>query len=532
MIHAIYKYMCAAALLLSVTGCGDFLKEYSQDTDYVDSWEDLNELLIGNCYLPQYQSNTLGQANDDNQFFLHFLGDELDENLSTNDDNLMEYDGKERVFGYFTWQARSGQNDSYTGYNTENGNWTQMYKLINVANNIIYSVTKLKQNDNAAQLGKIKVDGEAHFLRAYYYFFLANLYGKAYDPATASSDLAVPIKTSENVEDKSFQRNTVQEVYDLILSDLDIADQELTAYGAQPSKYRADSVAVHFLKSRVYLYMQNWEMAARYAQKVINEHPTLQNLNALNQKAGILNAASPELIFSMGGNAMPCYTMNYIKSFTITDKIYGLYSDDDLRKSKFIWTNGDFHGYAKTPIIATNLTLEPTDPQYYFYAYYSPTSFNHVDISDKFCFRSAEAYLIKAEAEAYMGHEDAACQALNTLRAQRYAPGTDYAVTATGDDLIKTIRNERERELCLEGQRWFDLRRYRVCQVLPQKETITHHYYYYESRSSSRRTALHTFILQPDDWGWVLPIPQEVLDANNGMKNNERGTRTYSSTAL
>ena len=131
-----------------------------------------------------------------------------------------------------------------------------------------------------------------------------------------------------------------------------------------------------------------------------------------------------------------------------------------------------------------------------------------------------------------MGHGDAARKALNTLRAQRYAPGTDYAVTATGDDLIKTIRNERERELCLEGQRWFDLRRYRVCQVLPQKETITHHYYYYESRSSSRRTALHTFTLQPDDWGWVLPIPQEVLDANNGMKNNERGTRTYSSTAL
>ena len=142
---------------------------------------------------------------------------------------------------------------------------------------------------------------------------------------------------------------------------------------------------------------------------------------------------------------MPCYTMNYIKSFTITDKIYGLYSDDDLRKSKYIWTNCDFHGYAKTPIIATNLTQEPTDPQYYFYAYYSPTSFNHVDISDKFCFRAAEAYLIKAEAEAYMGHEDAARQALNTLRAQRYAPGTDYAVTATGDDLIKTIRNERER---------------------------------------------------------------------------------------
>ena len=101
MIHTIYKYVCAATLLLSLIGCGDFLKEYSQDTDYVDSWEDLNELLIGSCYLPQYQSNTLAQASD-NQYFLHFLGDELDENLSTYDDNYMEYDGKERVFGYFT----------------------------------------------------------------------------------------------------------------------------------------------------------------------------------------------------------------------------------------------------------------------------------------------------------------------------------------------------------------------------------------------------------------------------------------------
>ena len=229
---------------------------------------------------------------------------------------------------------------------------------------------------------------------------------------------------------------------------------------------------------------------------------------------------------------MPCYTMNYIKSFTITDKIYGLYSNDDLRKTKYIWTKGDFHGYAKAPIKGTDLSQEPTDPQYYFYAYYSPYALNYADISDKFCFRAAEAYLIKAEAEAYLGHEDAARQALNTLRAQRYAHGSDYTVTATGDDLIRTIRNERERELCLEGQRWFDLRRYRVCKVLPQKEAITHHYYYYESRNSSTRTALHTFTLEPDDWGWVLPIPQEVLDANNGMKNNERGTRTYTSTAL
>lgn len=527
----IYKYVLVAAALLSLTGCGDFLKEYSQDTDYVDSWEDLNELLIGSCYLPMYNADDLSTVSD-NQFFIHFLGDELDENTESYSDYAMDYDAKERVFGYFTWQARAGQNDTYTGYVTENGNWTQMYQLINVANNIIYSAGKLDESGEAARLGKLKVDGEARFLRAYYYFFLANLYGKAYDPATAATDLAVPIKTSEEVEDKSFQRNTVQEVYDLIVSDLDIADRELTEYGAQPSKYRADSVAVHLLKSRVYLYMQNWQKAAEYAQKVIDEHPALQSLATLKATTGLLSASSPELIFSMGGNSMPTFTCNEYKSFTVSDSVYNLYADDDLRKTTYLWTNGHFHGYTKSPMIAVGLEQQPTDAEYYVNAYYIASNGNQLDVSDKFCFRSAEAYLNLAEAEAYLGNEAEARQALNTLRAHRFATGSDYQVTATGNALIRTIRNERERELCLEGQRWFDLRRYRVCQVDPEKKSIVHHYYYYESRDSNVRTSLHTFTLAPDDWGWVLPIPQEVLDINAGMTNNERGTRTYTVTAI
>ena len=131
----IYLYTIAATMMMS--SCSGFLKEYSQDTDYVRSWEDLNELLIGDGYLPQFQSDYLSTVGD-NQYFIHFLGDELDENTTTYSGDYMQYDGKERVFGYFTWQARSGQNDSYTGFNKENDNWEQIYKHINVANNIIY----------------------------------------------------------------------------------------------------------------------------------------------------------------------------------------------------------------------------------------------------------------------------------------------------------------------------------------------------------------------------------------------------------
>lgn len=523
------KYIFFSAVLL-LSGCSSFLKEYSQDTDYVNSWKDLNETLIGDCYMPEYVANDITQSLD-NQYFIHFLADELDESPDSYNNSGMEYDGKEKVFGLYTWQARSGQNDTYTGYNVENANWTQCYKLINVANNILYSLKSVPQNTKDEKLGNIKVDGEARFLRAYYYFWLVNLYSKPYVASSASTDLGVPIKISEKVEDKKFQRNTIQEVYDLILSDLTIAETDLEQYGSQPSVFRADVSAVRFLLSRVYLYMQNWSKAAEYAQKVIDVHPDLVSLNTLREGSAFLSSSSVETIFSMGGNSMPCFTTYEYKGFKISDDVYNLYSDNDLRKTRFIWHYGNFNGYTKVAVAGKNLPVSKEDPSYYFNAYSYPWEFNQIDVSDKFLFRSAEAYLTKAEAEAYLGNnEDEARSLINKLRSFRYAPGTDYQVTATGEDLVKLIRDERERELCLEGQRWFDLRRYGVCEKYPESKRIVHTYYYYVDRGSKVKTKCCKFVLQPNDWGYTLPIPQDVIDFNTGMPNNERGNRTYTVT--
>ena len=517
--------------LLSMS-CSSFLEEYSQDTDYVRSWEDLNELLIGSAYQPVFAADNVSTVSD-NQYFLHFLSDELDEYPESYDNNAMAYDDKERVFGYFTWQARSAQNDTYTGYNADNESkcWTEYYQRINVANNIIYSASQLSSSDETAAQGIRKVDGEARFLRAYYYFMLVNLYGKAYNPSTAASDLGVPIKTSAEVEDKKFQRNTVQENYDLIVSDLLQAEKDLDGI-SQPSRYRADVTTVRLLLSRVYLYMQNWQQAADYAQKVISAHPALINLNASTAPA-VISESSAEMIFSMGSNnAMEC-TANLYKSFTISDKIYKLYAADDLRRTKYMWTNGDFHGYTKFPInTASADSYQATDPAYYFHGWYYAWSKQTNEVSDKNFFRSSEAYLNLAEAEAYLGNDAEARNQINHLRQYRYATGSDYTLKSSGEQLIKDIRDERERELVMEGQRWFDLRRYAVNTVLPQKTEIVHHYYYYVGRDSNEKTSLHTFTLTPDDWGWTLNIPQSVLDFNTGMQNNQRGERSYQTTNL
>ena len=42
------KYIVYAVFaMFGLSACGDFLEEYSQDTAYVRSYEDLDELLLG-----------------------------------------------------------------------------------------------------------------------------------------------------------------------------------------------------------------------------------------------------------------------------------------------------------------------------------------------------------------------------------------------------------------------------------------------------------------------------------------------------
>ena len=49
---------------------------------------------------------------------------------------------------------------------------------------------------------------------------------------------------------------------------------------------------------------------------------------------------------------------------------------------------------------------------------------------------------------------------MNTLRSYRFEEGVEEISGLTGTALVERIRLERRLELCYEGHRWFDLRRY------------------------------------------------------------------------
>lgn len=517
----------ALAAVFTMTSCSSFLEEYSQDHDYVRTWNDLNELLIGDCYMPVNagsQFNTYSNAG----MYLHLFSDELEEQAlpPSGSTSYMGYKNHSYQYGYLTWQPRVGVNETGTAYYTENNGWTTMYKYINVANNVLATSSKVPQSTNEEKAGVNYVNGQAHFLRAFYYFWLTNTYGQPYAPSTAATELGVPLKISEEVEDIKFGRNTVQECYDQIVSDLEHAITELDAASTitRKSIYRVDAQSAELLLSRVYLYMQNWEKAAEYAQKVIDTHPALDNLNT--DKGAFALATNPETLFSMGGDDLPNWIMFGAQSLRLSSSMYNSYSDNDLRKTRWIYTLATFHGITKQPASPNSDNIATSDPTYYSHNY---TERNlQRAISSLFWLRSGEAYLNLAEAKAYMGEEDEARAAINEIRKNRYHEAAkDWAINSTGSQLVKDIRDERKRELVCEGHRWFDLRRYRVCMVQPEKISITHTFTLYVDDNSVVPTETRQFVLTEDDPSWTAPIPQEVINFNTGMKNNGNVARSY-----
>ncbi len=522
------RYLYIFIALVSMSSCGDFLEEYSQDLYYTHKWEDLDELLVGSGYIPHEACYTPSDSYTSHfGQFLMMLTDNIQE-VHTTTYSSQDFDIQQAVFGAYTWQQRIGTTETYTGYNAENGTWTKAYYHINVCNNILGSLERLEIVDDEDQQGYYKVKGEACFIRAFIYFFLNNLYGKPYDPATSKTDLGVPLKLTEDVEDVKFQRNTVQEVYDQVLIDLEEARTNLQKYtGPHRSIYRADYNASLLLSARVALYMQDWKKASEYAQMVMERHPMLEDLNS---PGGVFDRVdNPEDIFTMAGNDNYGIYSNGWKGFQISNELYNTYSNADLRKSQWFWANNVNVGLCRVdPRPYWGTLYESTSPNYYFINIHSVYDGTRVGVSNVCRLRSAEAYLIEAESEAYMGHEDEARRAINLLRAKRFKAGSDkMSITSSGDELIEDIRAERRRELVSEGQRWFDLRRFQVCEKLPESHAIVHDYTYYVDRDYITKKECHRFVLEPYDKAYTLGIPYEVLKFNTGMIDNERYHRDY-----
>ena len=502
------KYIYLTGLLwLLFTSCSDFLKEYSLDQAYVRGYSDLDELLIGETYMAtEYYDMNLDKVYYP---YIHMMADETQENTKSVNWQTNYSLFQKQFFGYITWQYRIGLNPDKLTTKAEDTDWNKLYKHINTANMILSEIDKQSAETDEDKQAVARIRGEAYFLRAAYYFTLVNLYGQPYQPANAATALGVPVKTSPVIEDKMFPRESLETVYSLIIQDLEQAATNLEGI-ARKSIYRTNLTAVRLLQSRVYLYMQNWAEAAKYAQLCLDLQSDLIDLNTFDGSKAFAEASSPETIFSMGGNGIQAIITTAQKGLSASEDLKACYKEGDLRKEHFVCNNEE----------------NWSDLYWYCNKYVRKENQYTANVSDNFLFRTAEAWLNLAEAYACMGgnNETAAREALDHLREHRLEMNSFDATTLSGEDLIEEIRTERRRELCFEGHRWFDLRRYTVSEKKPFTGAIRNTYT--EWGDWNTPSTMYTYELKAGDPSWTLQIPYEVIQFEE-LTPNPRNERTH-----
>lgn len=494
---------------LSFIGC-NYLEDYSQDLVIAKSVQDVDELLLGSGYLrygsPDYM------AYGDPCYWIHLLDDDVNgiivDNASANNVELL----KSTYYGYFAWQWEVGRNYDKTSLASDASLWNTLYSRINIANIILAEIQDMDKENEEDELDAWRVQGEAYFLRAQFYLFLVNIYGDAYAPSTAASKLGVPLKLTEYVEhdpdrNPQFERATVQEVYGQIVSDLENA-VSCFERGSQPqSIYRASKEAALLLLSRVHLYMQNWEGARDRALEVLESKNTLAAMSFMDSVV-FLSPSNVEVIFTQGVQNLKHGITGRGGEFCVSSDLYNLYDDTDYRKLVYFTASRDS--------IGLDFKYNTGDEPSY--------------LGDVFMLRTAEAYLNAAEAYAMLDDAGNASKYLNDLRTMRHENYT--SVTYDANEIVQEVRDERRRELCFEGHRWFDLRRYAVCEEAPYNRTIEHVFPLYDQDNRNAFQSAEVYRLEIDDPAYTFAIPKDVLNFDSGMPDNPREIREYVRTIV
>lgn len=359
--------------------------------------------------------------------------------------------------------------------------WNYSYTAIFNTNVVLDEIEKIERtDDNRTQWNNLK--GWALFIRAWAYHQLVSVFSSAYDKASSSQDLGLPLKLSPNV-DEIKQRATLQETYDQIIEDagnavtlLQIAPQKSTPN--VPSKS-----AAYALLAKVYLNMRNYDAAALYADSSLRLYSTLIDYNTISTSDPIPFAENnaENMFFAY---STPREAVSTQRTTVFIDSIlYRSYSEDDLRKRIFFSINT---GSGK-PSIKRG---------------YNP----YVDL----CYggiATDEVYLIKAEALARKNAVTESMDLLNKLITKRWKAGTFSPYTASSkQEALEKILMERRKELVLRGVRWSDLKR-----LNKEGANIT----------ITRKINGQVYSLPPNSPLYVLPIPDDEI-ALSGIQQNPR----------
>lgn len=385
---------------------------------------------------------------------------------------------------YQNFATTSSYETSAVGYM-----WKGGYEVINNANQVIYWAPLLKESfPNDIQLID-NVVAASLFVRALMHFDLCRVYGQNYTYTADAGHLGVAIRDKIPSLSETIRRSSVKDCYQLCIEDL---NQALATFNnCQYDAWRPTPMACKALLARIYLYMGNMQLAERYATDVINE----KNLTSREEYLDMFcdpSEIGKEAIFRLNGfgQTSSLNTLFYYQSPVArpASSLRQKFGEDDIRRELFTYTNAG-QDYDNVMLKYTCTKNVASDEDRYY------------NLS---LFRLSEMYLIRAEARCSLGNYEGAESDLKAImsRATGKNPSAISLSWSNEKELDALIYEERQKELCFEGHRFFDIARR------------------HEDLKRDDSTTSTVKILTYPDNRFVLQIPYVEIDANHDMQQN------------
>lgn len=415
--------------------------------------------------------------------------------------------------------------------------WSTLYDGIERANMLLANIDRAEIDETQ----KNRIKGEAKFLRAYYYFLLVQNWGD------------VPFKTepTKSAADVYYARTPQTEVYDFIYNEMVEAEGLVRPISEYTYAERVTQSAVQGFLARVSLFMagfpindtEKYKDALAWSEKAIQSglhslNPDYSQvfINLIQDKYDIKESIW-EVGFRWVANTDPYFEFGEVGNtngiaqnilgygmatgqYLVYQSLWNKYESTDTRRD---WAIAPFNYkynsnppvkvfYDNTKILDRHIgkfrreyELTPLQSQQ---KRANPTNWPLLRYSD--------VLLMAAEAENEVNGPTAkALQYLNEVRAR--ANASLITTVAGKEGFREVLQEERSRELCFEGLRKMDLRRWGIL-VPRMKEVLNYVQTTYTNATSKTRASVPGTNISEQHL--YFPIPLREMNLNNLLTQN------------
>lgn len=392
----------------------------------------------------------------------------------------MYHTGETGYSHFISWGRNLAMGSNYA---KQQFHWNYYFGFVKSANNVIAVIDP--EGATPAIQGLL---GTAYAYRAMLYLDLARMYeflpNDVYtgtnEEGTNVLNLTVPIVTDEttDVDARENPRATREEMKAFIESDLNNAEELIVGLESTSGNTLPDLACVYGLKARLYMWVEDYANAQKYARLAI-DNATVRPLSqaaALSTTSGYNTASdfmwagqqtSETYAVATGiinwtswvsNQTTFGYTGTSTALYTVMDRnMYERISDTDWRKLEFKAPAGSALDGQNVFIDATEGEMMPD----YTAIKFRPNAGNEEDYSVGAAtaypiMRVEEMYFIEAEAAAHQNASQGQSLINNFMKNYR---DPAYNTTLSGDALVEEIVFQKRVELWGEGQTFFDIKR-------------------------------------------------------------------------